>query len=180
MALKKPNIHVGPGTWSSLAFFGPLDFLKFLSFFIDFIPVVGLPLGYFFTLGVCIFQMAGGAIWLILSGFLTLDDAVGMENFTWYWSLVAVSLIPVVDDMPYTTTIIFYRILATSRADAKAMKHYEHQLKKEQEHKKQEQEHKKQRAFVAVQNANNNRQQALNTSIKVANDNHSNQLSEAA
>jgi hypothetical protein len=173
MALKRPNIHVNGGTWSSLIFFGLCDALKPVLFFLDAIPLVGLPVGYVFSTVLCIFEMTGGGLWLLLSGFFA-DDVVGMQNVLWYWSLFAANLIPVVDDLPFTAPAIFYRIITTKKADTKAMKKYEHAKKAEHEHHKAQQEHKKQRAASAAQNANMNRQQALNASIEAANDNHRN------
>jgi hypothetical protein len=173
MALKRPNIHVNGGTWSSLIFFGLCDALKPVLFFLDAIPLVGIPVSYVFSIVLNVFEMTGGGLWLLLTGFFA-DDVVGMQNVLWYWTLFAANIVPVVDDLPFTTPVIFYRIITTKKVDEKAMKKYEHSKKAEQAKHKAEQEHKKQRAVYAAQNANMNRQQALNASIEAANDNHRN------
>lgn len=164
MALTKPKIHAGKGTWSSLFLFGISDSIKPFLFLLDAIPFVGVPISVLISIGLSLFEMIGGGFWLLLSGFFG-NDTVGTENALWFWALFTVNLVPVIDDVPFTTPAIFYRILQTSKADKIAMKEYEHKLKKEQARLKQDRNTKMQRAAAAAQNAENNRQQAMAISL---------------
>lgn len=177
MALVPPRKHVSGGTWAVFCIFPFCDLLKIPLPFLDAIPVVGIAISLPVSLVISLIEVGGGGLGLLLTNFFG-EGAESTTNKLWYMGLVMAAFAPIIDDIPFTTPVIFLRIQATQKADRAAEKEYAKKLAAQQHAHGHERQSKQQTAQIAAQRADAMRQQAMATSKAAANDTAS--IAEAA
>jgi hypothetical protein len=167
MALARPRKHTGAGTWPVFLIFVISDFLKILLFFFNVIPVIGTAFDLLVVFFASFVEVGAGGFGLFLTGFFS-EGPESTANVLWFMGLLGANLTPVIDDFPFTSPTIFLRIRATEKSDREAEDIYQKKLQAIHHKQEEEQTVKVQAAQAAAQRANQDRQKAMQESLKQA------------
>ena len=158
MSLTKPKKYTNIGTWVAFIIFVIADILK--VFFV-FFPLAGEIVDEIIS-GV---EVIGGGSMLFMSGFFAPGGPESANNLIWFLSIGTADAIPFINVAPFTSPAIYHRIKVTQKADEAAMQEYRKKVAVEKQKRQQQQMILDERAFIARQNAQMRKDEAMEISL---------------
>ena len=158
MSLTKPKKYTNVGTGVAFIIFVVADILK--VFFVLF-PLAGELIDEIIS-GV---EVIGGGSMLFMSGFFAPEGPESANNLIWFLSIGTADAIPLINVAPFTSPAVYHRIRVTQKADEAAMQEYKKKVLAERQRKLQQQIILEERAYVARQNAEIGREEAMEISL---------------